>query len=193
MVGIVLCGGQSSRMGSDKGLLKSGGQCWAERAAEKLSALAIPVKISINRMQLGSYKKIFPAIDLITDNEALFVKGPLLGLLSCHLACPSEDLFVLACDLPNLKSSYLESLYDVYRTQPASAYLFRNNGSAEPLCGIYTSHGLAQIFSYIKAGVITRHSMKHMLEHLNVHYIDLKKSEMEFLANANTPSDLNDH
>ena len=41
MLGIVLCGGQSLRMGMDKGLMTYGGQFWAALAMQKLHELGI--------------------------------------------------------------------------------------------------------------------------------------------------------
>jgi len=39
MIGVVLCGGQSSRMHADKGLIKVQGVTWAEAAFQKMEAL----------------------------------------------------------------------------------------------------------------------------------------------------------
>jgi molybdenum cofactor guanylyltransferase len=51
MLGIVLCGGQSSRMGTDKGLMVNEARTWAQTAVDKLTTLLIPVKISVNEKQ----------------------------------------------------------------------------------------------------------------------------------------------
>ena len=79
MTGIILCGGQSSRMGSDKGLLKLEANTWAQTAVDKLSILGIPVKLSVNRQQLNDYAKVFAADDLFVDAASLELHGPLLG------------------------------------------------------------------------------------------------------------------
>ena len=55
MLGIILCGGQSSRMGSDKGLLKLEAKTWAQTAIDKMTVLNIPVKISVNNQQYSEY------------------------------------------------------------------------------------------------------------------------------------------
>src|SRR5215212_9639839 len=99
MIGVILAGGQSTRMGRDKGLLKQNDVTWSEIAASKLALLQIPVFCSVNQWQLEVYSKIFLAGNLIVDDECIFVKGPLLGLLSIHQKFPDEDVLVLACDM----------------------------------------------------------------------------------------------
>ena len=59
MVGIILCGGQSLRMGSDKGLLKSEAKTWAQTGIDKIAALIIPVKISVNNQEYTQYAEVY--------------------------------------------------------------------------------------------------------------------------------------
>lgn len=192
MLGIILCGGQSSRMGSDKGLLKLEAKTWAQTAVDKIQALNIPVKISVNKQQYTDYAEVFSSNALINDDVSLEVKGPLLGLLSCHLAFPEEDLFILACDMPLMERSELESLYKHYKENPgADAYIFTNDGEAEPLCGIYTSKGLSIILTMLKKGELVKQSMKFMLDHLTVTKIALSDTEKKYFRNFNAHAELN--
>src|SRR4051812_40032097 len=115
MLGLVMCGGKSSRMGNDKGLLKSDSGTWAQSAAGKLAELNIPVKVSVNKDQHAGYTSLFSPGDLITDDPSLLLKGPLAGVLSSHLQFPSQDLFVLACDMPLMKIAILHQLFNLYQ------------------------------------------------------------------------------
>ena len=192
MLGIILCGGQSLRMGSDKGLLKLESRTWAQTAIDKMAALNIPVKISVNKQQYPEYAEVFSADDLVTDNETLQLKGPLLGLLSCHLFFPAETLFILACDMPLMEPSILIHLNQKYQQSSASeAYVFTNNNEREPLCGIYTAKGLASIISLLNNGQLTKYSMKFMLDHLTVSEIEANEEQKKCFRNFNAHAELN--
>ena len=80
MLGVILCGGQSSRMGSDKGLLKLHANTWAQTAVDKMMALQLPVILSVNNNQYNDYSTVFSHEQLIKDNETLQVRGPLCGV-----------------------------------------------------------------------------------------------------------------
>jgi molybdenum cofactor guanylyltransferase len=192
MTGIILCGGQSLRMGSDKGLLKLQARTWAQTAIDKMAVLNIPVKISVNEDQYPGYAAIFPPADLIIDNKELGVKGPLLGLLSCYLSFPAEDLFILACDLPLMETSLLIHLNNKYREAPgAGAYLFTNDGEREPLCGIYSAAALASILDLLQTGKLAKFSMKFALDHLNICSIAATEDQKKYFRNFNAHAELN--
>ncbi len=190
MIGLILCGGQSERMGTDKGLIKSAEKTWAQTAADKMALLNIPVIFSINKKQQDLYAKIFSQNELIVDNDMLDLKGPLLGVLSCHLAFPGEDLFVLACDMLYMKTDLLVKLLEKYQQQIADAYIFSNDVKAEPLCGIYTDRSLSYVSDLYKTKKLHTYSMKFILEQLNVCAVPLEDEEKKYFQNFNSPSDI---
>ena len=73
MIALVLCGGQSTRMGSDKGLLQPNAKTWAATAADILAAQNLSVQFSVNPHQVEYYSQFFTATDLIVDDETLAV------------------------------------------------------------------------------------------------------------------------
>lgn len=191
MLGIVLCGGQSSRMGTDKGLLSYQGHLWAQLAASKLQDLNISAKLSVNIRQQEIYSAFFNQEDLIIDQAALEIKGPLLGLLSAHNQAPEQDLFVLACDLLYMEGKLMEELQYSFTAQPGSdVYLFTKNGQQEPMCGIYTAKALKEILKMYEAKTLERHSMKFILAQLNVFEIELEEMDYPSFRNLNTNADL---
>jgi molybdenum cofactor guanylyltransferase len=192
MLGLILCGGQSTRMGTDKGLILHDTFIWATTAANKLASLGIPVVFSINSTQETDYKKNLPAEELIKDNSNLTIKGPLTGLLSAHLINPNENIFVLACDLLQMQTHLLQELLLASVTQPAfDAYLFKNENEYEPLCGIYKATALNGIYTLYQQHSLSRHSMKFALEHLNVFSIPVKEQNLTFFKNFNTHAERN--
>ena len=192
MLGIVLCGGESSRMGSDKGLLKLQAKTWAQTAIDKMAVLNIPIKISVNNNQYTGYADVFSTNDLIADNTSLSLRGPLLGVLSCHYQYSTEDLFVLACDMPMMESFLLKELFAQYQQHSsADAHIFTNAGEPEPLCGIYTAKGLSVILAMLQNGQLIKHSMKFMLDHLAVNTIAVTDEQKKYFRNFNAHAELN--
>src|SRR5688500_10080775 len=97
-------------MGTVKGLLKLNGKTWAQTAIDKMSTLNLTFKVSVNNNQYPAYSAIFSPIQLVSDNQSLIVNGPLSGVLSNHLQHPTEDLFILACDMLMMEPALLSEL-----------------------------------------------------------------------------------
>jgi len=96
-MGVVLCGGESRRMGRDKGLLQTDGQPWVLRMGEKLATNQLPVVYSINKKQVAAYATWLPPGQYVVDSD--IGAGPLKGLLSVHRSYPDSDLLPVACDM----------------------------------------------------------------------------------------------
>ncbi len=190
ITGVVLCGGSSTRMGRDKGLLRQASQTWAQMAFDKLYALNIPVVVSINHTQLKSYKAIFSEELLITDNDVFNMGGPLKGILSVHKQYPQNDLLVLAVDIINMNEELLSQLYSYYKQTSAEAIVFKHKLQTEPLCGIYKANALGKIVELYEKGELKKHSMHFILEQLQTFYIEVPVQQEDKFANFNSENDL---
>lgn len=191
LLGVVLSGGQSTRMGSDKGLLISDRQTWTQIASILLQEICPSVVISVNKTQLKSYQSIFPSGQLIVDNNELLVKGPLLGLLSVHQMYPEKDIFLLACDMIHMKLPVLQELKKLYGEEKSrEAFVFINRDQPEPLCAIYKAPALSGILDKYKREEESRFSMKYILSSMNLFRIPLQESWSDYFLNINSPRDL---
>ena len=192
MLGIVLCGGQSLRMGTDKGLLSHQDKLWAQMAADKLRALDLPVKFSVNPSQQETYVGYFGNEHLIVDHSLLDIKGPLLGVLSAHLSNPEEDLFLLACDMLLMEIRLLEKLIHSLKADDSlEAYIFTKDGQQEPLCGIYKFEGLKKIVHLLQTNGLAKHSMKYVLSYLQVCEIAIEDQDYRYFSNFNSHAEIN--
>lgn len=141
LLGVVLCGGESRRMGQDKGLLQSAGRSWALRMGDKLTQQGLPVVYSINKTQIDAYSAALPSNLLVIDEDEH--DGPLDGLLSVHHRHPDAHLLVVACDMQDLDVQTISQLIAAWREGGAEGYAYLIDGYLQPLCAIYTSFSSA--------------------------------------------------
>jgi molybdopterin-guanine dinucleotide biosynthesis protein A len=166
LLGMVMCGGQSSRMGTDKGLIVINDTCWAGYMATKLKALELPFIVSINASQAEKYTKYFSDEQLVID--ASEANGPVRGILSVHFKYPDNDLLLVACDMIDMQETTLQSLVIAYTQQPGSDfYTYHNNGFFEPFCAIYTAKGLQSMFYKYGAADLAHLSLQRILREGN--------------------------
>ncbi len=148
LYGLVLSGGKSTRMGTDKGLITYHGIPQREYLYQLLSAVCEETFISLREEQTQELpSKMKTIVDL---NE---FKGPYNGLLSAHKKHPDAAWLVLACDLPLMDLNALKEL--ISKRDPsknATAFALKENPLPEPLCAIWEPHALAESLTYLANG-----------------------------------------
>jgi molybdenum cofactor guanylyltransferase len=190
LLGVVLSGGKSSRMGTDKGLLKTKDKTWVELSYQKLQDLHIPVCVSVNPSQVSVYSELLGENSLVKDHMG--VGGPLEGLLSVHKTFSGHDLLLLACDMPDLDKSVLNRLVEVYLDKAGEHdfFVYEDNGFQEPFPGIYTAEGLQKLFGLIISGNLEKNSLKYVLDNGNTLTISITDDNKPFFQNYNEQKDL---
>lgn len=184
LLGVVLCGGESKRMGSDKGLLMLNGKTWAEHVAEKLESLNLHVIISINKTQLEAYSKIFNEEELVIDE--LPMHGPLNGLLTVHRHFDQKDILLIACDLVEMDNETLNVLKAAYEQNDADYFAYEENNFFQPLCAIYTSKALSLLDHQVKTGSLANYSFQHILNSGNTFKLHITLQKPFTNYNSNT-------
>lgn len=146
--GLVLAGGKSTRMGTDKAQLNYRGLPHALFLYELLSEFCDQVFMSVNEENTYNY----PAEVAIIEDENTY-RGPFNGLLSAHHHRPENAWLVLACDLPFVNKEVILSLIRQRNSnKAATAFATRASGLPEPLCALWEASTLAAAENYLKEG-----------------------------------------
>lgn len=179
--GLVLAGGQSRRMGQDKGLLDYHGKPQRDYMYEQLAPLCQKVYMSIRPGQEGTLPGGMPYI----LDENLY-RGPFNGLLSAHHQFPEAAWLVVACDLPLMDSRALRYLLDQRDPEAqATAFATHKSGLPEPLAAIWEPTALKQAIAFLESGEST--CPRKFLINSNTHLV-FPEDDL-WLANANVPEE----
>ena len=112
--GLVLAGGRSERMQTDKGALHYHGLDQRQHTAALLAEFCPDVRVSVRPDQAAELPAGLTALP-----DTFLNLGPLGGILSAFQADPNAAWLVLACDLPFLTRDTLELSGDATGSRPA--------------------------------------------------------------------------
>jgi molybdopterin-guanine dinucleotide biosynthesis protein A len=179
LTGIVLAGGQSRRMGTDKSMLEIDGVPMYLFAARLLQKCIPEVFISVNKYQVQHNNYAFPALIDRFESE-----GPMGALVSCHQQCKGS-LLLLACDMPAVTEAMIKYLLSLHNPESLTT-MFCNaeNFLYEPMFSVWEVPALVDITGYFLSGGRSFQqylSSRSIPQHL--------PPNMASLANCNTPGD----
>jgi molybdopterin-guanine dinucleotide biosynthesis protein A len=182
LFGLVLAGGKSRRMGSDKALLIRDGETQLARAVALLERHVGRVFVSMRQDQAdeGERQKFARIVDRYDD------MGPIAGVLSAMDQHPDKAWLVVACDLPNIDDRTIAGLIDRHDAQhPFTAYTSSYDGLPEPLCAVYGVGARSLVNAFIADGI---KCPRKMLIRSDTQL--LEQPNPQALDNVNTPEDL---
>ena len=181
LFGLVLAGGESRRMRSDKAALAYAARPQLAEAFDLVARHVVRAFVSVRRDQAGeALRAAYPQVVDGPDG-----RGPVAGIIAAQAAHPEAAWLVLACDLPHLDDATLATL--VARREPgrlATAFRSRYDGLPEPLCAIYEPRSRERILAHVAGGRDC--PRKFLLEH---DVMVLEAVANAALDNANTPED----
>ena len=181
---IVLAGGRSFRLGTDKAFLEIGGQPLIERVVERM------IKIGDEVLLVTNTPKQFAYLGLRMVGDVQPGQGALGGVYSGLLAVRNEYSVVVACDMPFLDLKLLR--YMILLTPGQDVVIPRIGGMLEPLHAIYSRACLRPIERVLARG---GRRIVEFFPEVQVRYVDqrevdiLDPKHLSFF-NVNTPADL---
>jgi molybdenum cofactor guanylyltransferase len=184
IAGFILGGGESSRMGVDKGLLEIDGEAVIVRTARVVQAVAGSARV------VGGVET-YRALELQAIADDWPRCGPLGAIATALRASEAEWNLVVACDLPYLTRAWLAFLVERAGASAADAVVPMNERGAEPLCAMYHARGEAAIRGALEAGTrkVTEGLARVRVEYLEPVEWKCFDSEGLLFKNMNTPAD----
>ena len=181
---IVLAGGESKRLGTDKGFLQIGDRFLIEDITEKMARIGDEVIIVTNSPHRYSYLNTRLVGDIYPG------KGALGGIYSGLRAARHDYSLAVACDMPFLDLSLLR--YMILLSPGQDVVIPRVGGLTEPLHAIYSKECLQPMERLLLAG---GRRIIDFFPEVRVRYIEeqeIKLFDPQCLSffNINTPADL---
>jgi molybdenum cofactor guanylyltransferase len=181
--GVVLAGGQSSRMGRDKALIVHQGMTLLDRQVELLRPHAKEILIIGDPANHAS-----PYAAVIPDDTT--GQGPLGGITTALRCARYVRLLVLACDLPNISDRLLLRL-KAGLDNGVDAVVPQHGDGSEPLAAAYHRHAIEAFQRALGEG---ERKMSVALGRIHTIPLVLALGEdgwpTDLFRNLNAPSDL---
>lgn len=183
ITGIVLAGGKSSRMGSDKALLPIDGVPMLRLVCDR--ALTICDRVYVVTPWQERYQDLLPNCQFIREVQPQGEdSAPILGFAQGLAQVDTDWVLLLACDLPCLQAQVLLEWAKQLNNSTAIALLPRYATLWQPLCGFYRRDCLSKLKEFIERG---GRSFQHWLKQQPVQ--ELTVTDDRILFNCNTPDD----
>jgi molybdopterin-guanine dinucleotide biosynthesis protein A len=185
--GIVLCGGQSRRMGTDKAALLFAEQPMLARVVDRLQAAVSPVLVvaAVNQNLPALPAEVVIVRDLRPD------RGPLEGLAAGLRALPEgvEVAFIAGCDVPLLAPAFIRRMIELLGDADAAVPEFDNR--LHPLSAVYRRGVLAQVQRMLADDHLRLQSLFERISTRRVGPDELRDVDpkLRSLWNINSPED----
>ena len=185
VTGVILAGGKSSRMGTDKAMLKIGCCTTIERISAVLRAVTSEILIVTGQPEKHASFGDRSTPDLLPNN------GPLGGIHAGLVKSHHQLALMTACDLPFISAPLCRLLINSM-TPDLDAVVPRFKGRLEPLCAVYSKSALKVIEERLALGL---NKTVLLFDELQVRYLDdaeMAGVEMRLdkaFLNLNTPAD----
>jgi molybdenum cofactor guanylyltransferase len=183
VTGIVLAGGKSLRMGTDKGLMIFRGKPLVQYSIDLLGLFCDRILISTNNQAYRLF-----GYEMVPDQ--MEGAGPMAGISACLSNSKTELNLVLSCDMPLADRIIFQTLIDL-----SDGYSFvvplDSLGRIEPLCAIYKTDSLKIMQKQLTS---QNFRMTELFRHASARMVAPEEYSGQFqdkwFMNVNTISDL---
>lgn len=187
ITGIILCGGKSLRMQTNKALLKLGEKTIIEIILDEMKKVFSRIILSANKAE----ELLFLNLPIVKDTFKS--SGPLDGIYSALKSSDTDKNFITTCDLPLINSDIIEHLLNIDSKKDIIIPVV--NSKPERLIGVYKKsviNIIEKIFKASETDQTIKRSVYDLHRLAEVECIEINNisifNESLFL-NMNTPED----
>ena len=171
---IVMAGGASQRMGTDKSMLPVKGRLIIEDICGQLRGGFEQILISTSE----SHKFAFLGFEIVPDRVP--GQGPLMGIASALAVSANELNFVVACDIPHIRLAFVRRMLSLAAKGDADIVVpMTRDGQNEPLYAVYRRNVTEVMNEALSTG---RRKVTDVFALCKVEYVELETR----LPNLNT-------
>lgn len=187
ITGIILSGGNSSRMQTNKALLKPGDKTIIEIVASKLNSIFEEVIVSANNIGEFNFLNLPIVPDEFTE------RGPLSGIHASLNYSKTKKNFIISCDMPLINEEMIDFICNIKSDN--EIILPRAKGKIQQLCGVYSksvADEIDNLFILLDTDINIKGSVFELLERVSKEIVDV--DELPFyneniFFNMNLPED----
>ena len=195
---IILCGGQSRRMGRDKGSMIIQDKPMIKHILSTLNHEINEVVIVLNNQErIDRYSKFINPTDYTYTikfvEDEIKNKGPMPGIMTGLSHISGKYALILPCDSPYVSKNYITTIFSQIdeKYQAVVPYHDEENKlkTSEPLHSIYDKSVIPVIENLVSEDVL---HIKGLIEKIDTKfvYIDNEKIEKKEFRNLNRPEDI---
>lgn len=175
---IILAGGQSSRMGQDKGLMDYNGKPMIQWIIDAARSISKEIIIVANH---PDYEKF--GLRVIPDR--IQQKGPLAGLIEGLSATRTDKNIVLSCDIPNIQTDLLIQLMN--KLKECDGVITVHQEQKHPLIAAFHTSALKPLKEQL---ALNNLKLLIALQAINLKEFKAASGDGNQFKNINKPSDI---
>lgn len=176
----ILCGGKSSRMKTEKGLVHFQGKSFVQWILEAVDPIVANTILVTKNPAYHSFQ-----LELISD--LIEDKGPLGGIYTALGHSQTELALILSCDIPKISTSVLAFLVEKAKASPDQITFLSDGKNDYPLIGVYPKQLLD---SFEKSILKNELKLRLLVQSLPHQRIVLNPTSIQTLQNINTKAEL---
>jgi len=181
---VILAGGKNERMGADKARLPwRDGKTFLENMIGRLLHVD---ELLISVSAEHAYDDLIRGLPVVVDRRP--GRGPISGVHSALLACRSDWLLVVPCDMPLFEKKLADYLMSKVSDEYSVILAATRDGFVHPLCGLYSKRAAEVLDKFCASGNNCIFDAVRESGFLPIALADTPFPD-EILSNVNTPEE----